>query len=65
MDAREIHEMEQAFAALRTLAGMVRRYFVALTEEGFNPVEALALTRDFQSEQVRMILSRIGKKEEG
>ena len=47
-DARHMHQMEQALAAVRDTAELVGRYFRALVEQGFSREEALTLTVDYQ-----------------
>lgn len=46
-------EMEQAIAAIVTLATLLRHYYTAMTNEGFSKAEALALTISFQAAQMQ------------
>lgn len=41
-------ELDQAMAAARSFATLVRAYHQALKEEGFTSFEALRLTSDYQ-----------------
>ncbi len=51
-DPRELHEMDQLFAAIREMAALIAAYYKALREEGMGIDEALALTMARQTDMM-------------
>jgi hypothetical protein len=49
-EARKVHDMEQALAALAVVAASVARYYLALLSEGVPPEHALLLAAQFQQQ---------------
>jgi hypothetical protein len=62
-DPRDIHNADQAQAALKPMAINLWAYFNELTKQGFSRSEALALTRDWQRVVLQQTTSGPAKDE--